>query len=352
MKLQDDPAVEESLRALLDCGLLGASELEAVHRLGLDDSPVADEIELAETLHLHIKVDNTHDLPLNRFFDAGARLDHQKDGFVKYRFPGAINAIFSHIKVSQDELFETEANRRSRPFLDHIGIDLREETAPVQRAFDSLPELASELQWGLASQGGPDSPVYCCHVEVAAKHWLYPPDAAGHPGIPLEFAYGPLRVDPDKSGCDLRPADPAKIDPASIPSCCGASHPIELHTAAPQSNGASAGYYHPGDLGRFGEISRVNPALGEAFFGYYGKVMSEGVLTQREKALIGLALAHALKCPYCIDSFTQTLSGLGSTEAEMNEAIHVAAAVAAGITLVHGVQMMNTLDRHTVAKQS
>ena len=334
MKLEHCPEAAQSLDTLRRCGLVTDTELEAVHGL---EGRFGKEVGLAETIHLHIKVDDTHALPVNEFFRAGAELDHGKDGFVKYRMPGAINAIFSHIKVSQDELMETEANRRPRPFLDHIGIDLRAETAPVREAFEALPEVADELAWSVASQGGPDKPVYCCHVEVAEKHWLYPPDAEGHPGIPLEFAYGELKVNPDKSGCDLRPADPSKVDPASIPSCCGTSPaggPVE-----------GTGYYQPADLGRFGEIGRASPELGAAFFGYYGGAMAEGALTKREKALIALAVSHALKCPYCIDAYTTTLAEMDVPEREMIEAVHVAAAMAAGITMVHSVQMMNKLDK-------
>jgi hypothetical protein len=243
MQLRNCPEAASSLNTLFEGGLITAHEIEAVNRLGLPDSPFAPDVDLAETIHLHIKVDDTNKLPINQFFDAGARLDHQKDGFVKYRFPGAINAIFSHIKVSQDELLETETTRRSRPFLDHIGIDLRAETAPVRQAFDALPDIADTLEWSLASQGGPDRPVYCCHVEVAEKHWLYPPDENGHPGIPLEFAYGALKINPDKSGCDLRPADPTKVDAASIP-CCGTSCDPVIPGAAITMRGAETGYYH------------------------------------------------------------------------------------------------------------
>lgn len=348
MQLYDSAEVAASLNTLRECGLITDQEAAAVYRMGSPEAPFAADVALAETIHLHIKVDDTHQLPLNRFFEVGARLDHQKDGFVKYRFPGAVNAIFSHIKVSQDELLETDTTRRPRPFLDHIGIDLRDETAPVREAFDALPELAEALQWGLASQGGPDRPVYCCHVEVAEKHWLYPPDEKGHPGIPLEFAYGALKVNPDKSGCDLRPADPTKVDAEALASvsCCGTVGTTGGHAAPAEAvvRVPGAGYYRPQDLGRFGEITRENPLLGEGFFAYYQQVMADGVLTKREKALIALALSHALKCPYCIDAYTTTLQGMGVSEAEMNETVHVAAAMAAGITLVHSVQMMNRLD--------
>jgi hypothetical protein len=219
MRLNDCEEAVGSLKTLIRCGLVTAGEVAAVYKLALPSSPYATDVELAETIHLHIKVDDTKGLPIGQFVEAGASLDHEQEGFVKYRFPGAINAIFSHIKVSQDELLETACTRRSRPFLDHIGIDLRAETEPVREAFDALPAIAQKLNWEHVAQGDPDKPVYCCHVEVAEKHWLYPPDENGHPGIPLEFAYGPLKVNPEKMGCDLRPANPSKVDPASIPCC-------------------------------------------------------------------------------------------------------------------------------------
>src|SRR5262245_21715516 len=344
MKMRNNGEAISSLKALQELNLLNGHEIEVVNRLGAPDTPLDRAVGLAETVHLHIKVDDTHQLPINQFIDAGARLDHQKDGFVKYRFPGAINAIFSHIQVSQDELLETEANRRTRPFLDHIGIDLRDETAEVRQTFDSLPAAAQTLNWALASQGGPDRPVYCCHVEVAEKHWLYPPDEAEHIGIPLEFAYGALKVNPDKMGCDLRPANPEKIDPASI-SCCGSETSTESVAVSADGQAAGYGYYQPQDLGRFGEIRRANPKMAEGFFAYYGQVMADGELTRREKALIALAVSHALKCPYCIDSYTATLHRMHVSEAQMSEAVHVASAMAAGIALVHSVQMMNKLDQ-------
>jgi hypothetical protein len=233
---QDRAYAAESLNTLQRCGLITAHEVEVVDRLIGAGSLFKDAVDLAETVHLHIKVDDTHQLPVNDFFDAGARLDHQKDGFVKFRFRGGINGIFSHIRISQDDVMETERNRHPRPFLDHIGIDLRDEIAPVRKVFDSLPAKGTQLGWSVASQGTPDRAVFCCHVEVAEKHWLYPPGEHGRRPIPLEFAYGALRLNPQASGCDLRPVDPSKVDPATVP-CCGA--PQQKATVA-SSSGACA----------------------------------------------------------------------------------------------------------------
>ncbi len=56
-------------------------------------------------------------------------------------------------------------------------------------------------------------------------------------------------------------------------------------------------YYDPKDLSAFSEIGKQAPELAKAFFGYYNKVFAEGELTEREKALIALAVAHAVQCP-------------------------------------------------------
>jgi len=86
------------------------------------------------------------------------------------------------------------------------------------------------------------------------------------------------------------------------------------------------GYYHSSDLARFSEIGKGNKELWEKFSAYYAAVFAEGALTEREKALIGLGVAHAVQCPYCIDAYTQACLEKGSNIEEMTEAVHVAAA--------------------------
>ncbi len=70
--------------------------------------------------------------------------------------------------------------------------------------------------------------------------------------------------------------------------------------------------------------------------------MQEGALTEREKVLIALGVAHALKGPYCIYAYTQTGLEKGADEEQMNEVFHAAATMTPGITSAHGVQMMNS----------
>jgi alkylhydroperoxidase/carboxymuconolactone decarboxylase family protein len=100
-------------------------------------------------------------------------------------------------------------------------------------------------------------------------------------------------------------------------------------------------YYKEEDLKKFGEITEFQPELGKKFFDYYNEVFKEGALTQREKALIALAVSHAVQCPYCIDAYTTDSIEKGADEQQMMEAVHVAGAIRGGASLVHGVQMMN-----------
>ncbi len=100
-------------------------------------------------------------------------------------------------------------------------------------------------------------------------------------------------------------------------------------------------YYNPADLKKFGDIADFEPTLAAKFFDYYGEVFKEGALTAREKALIALAVSHAVQCPYCIDAYTSGSLEKGATEQQMMEAVHVSAAIKGGAALVHGVQMMN-----------
>ena len=104
-------------------------------------------------------------------------------------------------------------------------------------------------------------------------------------------------------------------------------------------------YYDPKDLGRFQEIGKEAPELAKKLFNYYDAVFAEGELTEREKALIALAVAHAVQCPYCIDAYAQTCLEKGSNTAEMTEAVHVATAIRGGASLVHGLQMRNAAGK-------
>lgn len=103
-------------------------------------------------------------------------------------------------------------------------------------------------------------------------------------------------------------------------------------------------YYNAEDLGKFGQIGAYQKDLADKFFGYYNEVFKDSALSAREKSLIALAVSHAVQCPYCIDAYSNDAYEKGYSEAQMMEAVHVAAAIKGGAALVHGVQMMNKVS--------
>lgn len=105
-------------------------------------------------------------------------------------------------------------------------------------------------------------------------------------------------------------------------------------------------YYQSKDLARFADVGTHNKEYMNKFFEYYNLVTgTEGALTKREKQLIGLAVAHTIQCPYCIDAYSTGCLESGADPEQMTEAIHVAAAVRGGASLVHGVQFLNVMER-------
>ncbi len=98
-------------------------------------------------------------------------------------------------------------------------------------------------------------------------------------------------------------------------------------------------YYDRDDLERFSEIGKNVPDLAAKFFEWYGAVFADGALSARETSVIALAVAHAVQCPYCIDAYSRDALDKGADLDQMTEAVHVAAAIRGGASLVHGLQM-------------
>jgi 4-carboxymuconolactone decarboxylase len=107
----------------------------------------------------------------------------------------------------------------------------------------------------------------------------------------------------------------------------------------------SDAYYEREQLARFPEVGKDAPELWEKFLAWYNAVFAEGALSEREKALIALAVAHAVQCPYCIDAYSTACLEKGADSEQMTEAVHVAAAIRGGASLVHGVQMRGHVHR-------
>ena len=104
-------------------------------------------------------------------------------------------------------------------------------------------------------------------------------------------------------------------------------------------------YYKDEDLDRFGEMGKYNQELFRKFMSWYTAALEPGVLNKREKVLIGLSVAHAIQCPYCIDAYTKSCLEEGMSLEHITEAVHVASAVRGGASLIHGIQSHNAADK-------
>jgi len=173
-----------------------------------------DQLDLAESIHLHIKVPDTATLPHDILVEKGGRPQNEKEGYIKYAFASGIHLIFSSIPVSQEE--RAGLTLFNYPHLDHIGIDIRKDDTESYEVFNSIPALAERNFLPVKRQGGNGQNVLCCHVSVNEKYWVYP---KGRPHF--EFAFGPLVVSESQFGCDLRPADPSLQIPEQQVACCG-----------------------------------------------------------------------------------------------------------------------------------
>lgn len=77
------------------------------------------------------------------------------------------------------------------------------------------------------------------------------------------------------------------------------------------------------------------PAPEAAFRAFSEAVFKDGALPRKTKQLIAVAVAHVTQCPYCIHGHTLGARRDGATEAEIMEAIWVAAEMRAGGAFAH-----------------
>ncbi len=90
-------------------------------------------------------------------------------------------------------------------------------------------------------------------------------------------------------------------------------------------------------LRKFGELV---PAAWEGFLAFDKAVMADGAIPARTKELIAIAVAMTTQCPYCIEIHTKKAKNAGCTDAEMAEAVMVAAALRAGGAITHGTHSL------------
>lgn len=96
------------------------------------------------------------------------------------------------------------------------------------------------------------------------------------------------------------------------------------------------------------ELSRKRRELApkplEAFRNFSAAVFADGALPNVTKQLIAVAVAHTTQCPYCIKGHTEEALKKGATEAQIMEAIWVAAEMRAGGAYAHSLLALDTMQ--------
>lgn len=212
------PDVDRALSDVENLQLINSTEHAELLSVLEADFPFADAVSYVDSVHAHIKVEDVDALPHDDLVKLGYTPENAEPGYIKYSTPTGVNFIFSSIPIAQDDNI-AGAVTLAKPFLDHVGMDMRDEADATRAAFDRVVDRAGELNWREVTQSGL---VHCHHTQVMGKHWTYPPEGWEGWRRPIEFAFGPLSILEKTMGCDLRPIDPAHpLAPQQESSCCG-----------------------------------------------------------------------------------------------------------------------------------
>lgn len=115
----------------------------------------------------------------------------------------------------------------------------------------------------------------------------------------------------------------------------------ELREAKTMSN-----HYHEAkDLALLPEMRKLAPVDFDAWLNL-DKIVgrTDGVVPQKYRELIALAVALTTQCPYCIEVHAKAAKAAGAVRQELVETAFVAAALRAGGAVTHGAMALKLFD--------
>ena len=113
-------------------------------------------------------------------------------------------------------------------------------------------------------------------------------------------------------------------------------------------------YMQKSSLKHVRRLKAGSPNAAETFTAmttFFSKAQADGALPAKTKELIAVAVAHATRCAYCIDHHVKAAVKTGATEAEISEAILVAAALTAGAAFAHSGIAFDSIDEAAAEKK-
>jgi len=98
--------------------------------------------------------------------------------------------------------------------------------------------------------------------------------------------------------------------------------------------------YDMKNLAKLKEMDNLAPDAMKAFWAFDKAAMADGAIPLKYKELMAIAVALTTQCPYCIEIHSKRAKAAGVTEAELAEAVTVAAALRAGAAITHGTHTL------------
>lgn len=104
-------------------------------------------------------------------------------------------------------------------------------------------------------------------------------------------------------------------------------------------------YQNRTDLALARDLVALAPTEAKAFLALKGAAeRADGVIPEKYRELISIAVALTTQCAYCIDAHTKNAARAGATREEIAETALIAAALKAGAAVGHGLLALRLFD--------
>ncbi len=108
-------------------------------------------------------------------------------------------------------------------------------------------------------------------------------------------------------------------------------------------------YQSPQDFSQAKELMRLAPKEAQAFLNLKASAeRADGVIPEKYRELISIAVALTTQCAYCIDAHTKNAVKAGASREEIAETVFIAAALKAGAAVGHGLMALRLFDEASV----
>lgn len=104
-------------------------------------------------------------------------------------------------------------------------------------------------------------------------------------------------------------------------------------------------YQRPEDFALAKDLMSLAPKEAQAFRNLKASAeRTDGVILEKYRELISIAVALTTQCAYCIDAHSKNAVNAGATREEIAEVVFIAAALKAGAAVGHGLLALRLFD--------